>query len=275
MQKNLLLTLKWGTRYGPELVNRLAEAAHKHTTTPLQIICFTDDPTGLNTNLIEARPLPAFPNVPEPFASKPWRKLSLWQKNLGGDLTGRPALVLDIDLIVMSDLTPFFTFEPTKPFAVWRNPTKPHSGVGNTSAFRFVVGAHPEVFDHYIANPLGVYENDFKIEQEYISAILGDGTATKATARTATAKQNPLYQGKNAQVFWPEGWVLSFKEDLLLPWPRRLFQVTPPPPPTCKVIAFHGKPDPEEAAAGIWPTKKGQKWKKIYKSLRPIPWLQG
>jgi hypothetical protein len=35
-------------------------------------------------------------------------------------------------------------------------------------------------------------------------------------------------------------------------------------------VIFHGKPDPDEAMVGEWPAPP---IKKIYKSLRPVPWI--
>lgn len=265
----LIFCMKWGTRYGAEYVNRLYRAcARGMRGEPFQFICFTEDTAGL-LPAIEARSLPAFTGVPAHLANKPWRKLSLWRDDLGADLLGRHALVLDVDLVVTGDLRPFFTFAPACPFVVWRNPTKPNSGVGNTSVFRFLVGRHPEICARFLQNPEGVWREEFRIEQELIAARLGDGTATRSTALTDATKADPFYAGLNLMQYWPAGWVLSFKEDLLPKWPQRLWQPTPLPP-SARVVAFHGKPDPDEAAQGIWPAPW---YKKLYKTIRPVPWV--
>jgi hypothetical protein len=93
-----------------------------------------------------------------------------------------------------------------------------------------------------------VYRQEFRIEQELISALVG---------------------AKGAQVFWPGHWCRSFKEELLPGWPQRLWQV-PQLPADCRVVVFHGKPDPDEALVGRWPAKG---WKKWYKTVRPTPWI--
>jgi hypothetical protein len=265
----LIFCMKWGTRYGPTYVNRLYQACQRGMGgAPFQLVCFTDDSTGLFP-AIDARPLPKFEGVPTHLANKPWRKLSLWRDDLDADLLGRHALVLDVDLVVTGDLRPFFNFAPQCPFVVWRNPTKPHSGVGNTSVFRLLVGSHPEICARFLQNPEQVWREEFRIEQELIAARLGDGTATRTTALSETAKADPFYAGLKLMQYWPQGWVLSFKEDLLPKWPQRLWQPTPLPP-SAKVVAFHGKPDPDEAAQGIWPAPW---YKKVYKTIRPVPWV--
>ncbi len=268
-QPALILCMKWGTRYGADYANRLYRAvALGMMGQPFQLVCFTDDAEGLMP-AIDARPLPAFDGVPDHLANKPWRKLSLWRTDLGEDLLGRDALVLDLDLVVLGDLTRFFFFFLPVQLVVWRNPTKPQSGVGNTSVFRFRVGSHPEICARFQENPVEVWQREFRIEQELIAARLGDGTATRTTALTDATKADPFYAGLNQMAYWPEGWVLSFKEDLLPRWPQRLWQVVPRPA-TASVVAFHGKPDPDEAMAGIWPAPW---YKKVYKSLRPVGWV--
>lgn len=265
----LLLCMKWGRRYGADYANRLYRAVVRGMHgQPFQLVCFTDDRTGLRPE-IDARPLPPLPNVPPHLANKPWRKLSLWRADVGADLLGRDALVLDLDLVVTGDLRPFFTHAPGCSFVVWRNPTKPQSGVGNTSVFRFRVGSHPEICDRFTANPEGVWNQEFRIEQELIAARLGDGTATRTTALSAAAKADPFYAGLNLMQFWPEGWVVSFKEDLLPGWPQRLWQPVPLPP-TAQVVVFHGKPDPDEAMLGQWPAPW---YKRPYKTVRPVRWI--
>ncbi len=243
----LFLCMKWGTRYGADYANRLYSMVSRHCTQPFQLVCFTDDTSGLNP-AIDARPLPPFAGVPEHLANKPWRKLSLWQQNLGPDLTGRDALVLDLDLVITGPLDDFFTYHPGK-YAVIENPTKRGKNIGNTSVFRFTVGKYPEICERFLNNPEKLYREEFRIEQEYISATL---------------------HPRGEQVFWPRTWVPSFKEDLLPCWPVRLWKVTNLPQ-EARIVIFHGKPDPDEARDGKWPAKAW--YKKVYKTLKPVPWI--
>lgn len=266
--EKLVFCMKWGTRYGPDYVNRLWRSVRRHTTGDVRLVCFTDDVSGID-KAVDCRPLPAFDGVPDHLAVKPWRKLTLWAADLGKDLVGRDALVLDVDLVITGSLDALFAYEPKCPFVVWRNPTKPNSGVGNTSVFRYTVGSHPEILARFVANPEYVWKEEFRIEQELIAARLGDGTAAKETGRTPAVADDPFYTGLGVMRYWPEGWVLSFKEDLLPPWPARFWQV-PALPAEARVVAFHGKPDPDEAAVGRWPCVW---WKKLYKYVRPTPWV--
>lgn len=266
----LILCMKWGTRYGPEYVNRLyGMCVRAMRGQKFQFVCFTDNGAGVVEG-VDVRRLPTFDGVPEHLAVKPWRKLTLWRDDLGDDLLGRNALFLDLDVVVTGALDAFFTFEPEREFVVWRNPTKPNDGVGNTSVFRFKVGSHPEICGRFVANAEYVWREEFRIEQELIAARLGDGTATRTTARSAAAKADPFYAGLGVMGYWPEGWCVSFKEDLLPPWPQRLWCEVPLPA-AARVVVFHGKPDPDEALRGEWPVKA--RWKKLYKTIRPVRWI--
>ena len=101
----LILTMKWGTLYGPEDVNRLARQVRHHLRRPHRFICFTDDGAGIGEG-VETRPLPEL-RLPDGSADTRWRKLALFNPDLGG-FGGATALFLDLDLIVVDDLAPFF-----------------------------------------------------------------------------------------------------------------------------------------------------------------------
>jgi hypothetical protein len=53
-------------------------------------------------------------------------------------------------------------------------------------------------------------------------------------------------------------------------WPLNFFQ-EPPLPDDARIIAFTGKPDPEDAVIGKWPEKNFIK--KSYKHVRPTKWI--
>ncbi len=71
-------------------------------------------------------------------------------------------------------------------------------------------------------------------------------------------------------IFWPDEWCQGFKSCLLPRWPLNYF-VVPPLPAGTKVVAFPGKPDPDEAMEGRWPHKHW--YQAFYKYVRPTPWI--
>ena len=160
--------MKWGTRYGPEFVNRLWAAIGRNTSRPTRLVCLTDNPTGIDP-AIDCHPIPDI-NLPPDLALTPWRKLTLWAHPLA-DLAG-DVLFLDLDLVITGNLDEMFDFEPGR-YCVIENWTQMGQGNGNTSAFRFPVGQHSYIYDNFQADPERVL-SQFRIEQLYISREITD-----------------------------------------------------------------------------------------------------
>lgn len=231
--------MKWGTRYGPDFVNRLYRSIQRQTKRKTRLVCFTDDGEGINSN-VQIESIPEI-NLPDDLALTPWRKLTMWKAPLA-DLEG-DVLFLDLDLVITGNLDDFFDFEPGR-FCVIDNWTQPGQGIGNTSCFRFPVGKYTHIYDDIQANPEPILKK-YIIEQVYITKELDD------------------------VVFWPAIWCVSFKHSLLPKWPLNFFK-TPNLPRDTKIVAFTGKPDQDEAVIGKWPAPW---YKKHYKYVKPTPWI--
>ena len=248
----LILTIKWGTLYSAADVNRLHRQVRRHLARPHRFICFTDDMHGLDPE-IEAMPLPEL-GLAKGHADLRWRKLGLFQRGLGG-LTGQ-ALFLDLDLVVVDDLSPFFDlpgnfyiirdddlFRPKRLRRIRRRRDRFLRMVGNTSVFRFRLGSHPEVLETYLADPAAAAAS-YEHEQQMVSDILGR---------------------QGALTYWPRGWCVSFKNDCV---PRHLSSYLRDPalPQGAKIVLFAGAPKMEDVFAG-----RGHKW---YRRIGNIDWLR-
>lgn len=240
MRQQTIICMKWGTRYGPEYVNRLAAMVRRNVSRPTRFVCFTDDATGVNDD-IELHPLPDI-TIPERVAWTPWRKLSVWQYPLA-DLAG-DVLFLDLDLVITGSLDEFFEYEPGAYIAI-DNWTQPGRGIGNTSAFRFPAGKYTNIFDDFVADPEAILGR-WRIEQQYISDTIPE------------------------MIFWPAAWCVSFKHTLMPRWPMNFFKVAELPAET-RIVAFTGKPDAEDALIGEWPGRSLKQ--KLYKYVLPTPWI--
>jgi len=230
-----VICMKWGTAYGPEYVNVLRSMVGRHLARPHRFVCLTDDPTGLDPG-VEALPLPEM-DVPARKAHQPWRKIGLMAPAIG-DLAG-DALFIDLDVVVAGDVGPFFDM-PGR-FLIIENWTQKGMGVGNSSVFRFRVGAHPEIYREFLERPEAIVA-EFPNEQTFISRRAGEIG------------------------FWPADWVRSFKRHCLRPFPLNLL-LPPRLPADARIVAFHGNPKPHHAAAGEWPGGN------LVKSIRPAPWV--
>jgi len=101
-----VICMKWGVKYSPNYVNILAGMVRRHLHLPHRFVCFTENPQGLDSR-IEVRPLPKM-ELPGHLPERGWRKLSVLGEQLA-DLQGR-ALFLDVDVLILDDLEPFFTY---------------------------------------------------------------------------------------------------------------------------------------------------------------------
>jgi hypothetical protein len=50
-QKRYVFCLKWGTKYGPEYVNKLYNMVQRNTTLDYEFICLTENKTGLDPHI--------------------------------------------------------------------------------------------------------------------------------------------------------------------------------------------------------------------------------
>lgn len=230
-----ILCMKWGDAYGPDYVNRLYGMIARHLRRPFRLVCFTDDPAGLRAE-VEPLPLPPI-HLPPSHAHLPWRKLSLFGRDLFG-LRGT-ALFLDLDLVVTGPLDGFFEY-PGR-FCIIHNWTHPDRRVGNSSVYRFEIGADAYVLDRFHERPIEHWIATYRNSQTFLSDTISDLT------------------------FWPELWCRSFKKHCLGGRLRAWFRPARMPA-GARILVFHGHPKPDEAIRGEWPGG----W---YKRMRPAPWL--
>ncbi len=239
-----ILTLKWGTKYGPEYVNRLHAGVSRHLPRDFRFLCFTDDATDIRPE-VEIYPLPDF-DVPKDWLLTPWLKLALFRNGLA-DLSGS-SLFLDLDVLIVGSLLDLFTFEP-ECRCIIRDWEWPHQrllrrqGVsGNSSAFRFDAGQSQDVLDRFMAerdDALSRYRR--LVDQRYLTEALG------------------------GHVWWPDSWVVSFKRHCIPAFPLNLVRI-PHIPSDARIVVFHGHPLPDEASAGYRPRKP-------HRITRPTPWI--
>lgn len=241
-RQQTVLCLKWGTRYGSHYVNRLYSMALRNTKRPLRVVCITDDPEGIRPEVV-IRPMPPF-DLPETFRFRGFRRMFLFQKELL-DLEG-VLLHLDLDLLITGSIDDFFDYQPELDYIVSENWTQPGEGIGNMSVFRYRVGTMTKIWERFRADPMAMLEQ-YTNSQTFVSRTLGKVD------------------------FFPIEWCMGFKHSLIPKWPLNFFLTPPRPPAYARIVAFTGKPDVDEAARGEWPVSSA--WKKLYKHVRPTPWI--
>lgn len=234
--------MKWGTLYGAEYVNKLYGSVKNRLQGEFRFVCLTDNPSGIRAE-VECMACPTI-DLPEPYCNTGWRKLTLWADKFPG-MEGT-WLYLDLDVVITGPLDEFFSYAPDKSFIVMQNWTQRGKGIGNTSVFRLKMGSHPYIFDDVLKN-FARFLKEYRIEQTYISRRVHE------------------------IAFWPDDWCILFKTHCVPPWPLRFWK-QPTLPPTARIVAFPGDPNPHDAILGRWPVRKP--YKKIYKYIRPTPWIR-
>ena len=241
MEPQTVICLKWGTRYGPEYVNCLFRSVAANTKRSLRFVCITDDTKGID-EAVETQLMPPF-DLPEELRFHPFRRMFLFDQRVG-DLSGA-VLHFDLDLLVTGSIDALFDYKPESRFVTIENWTQIGKNIGNMSVFRYRIGELQEVWQRFRADPMAMKVR-YRNSQTFVSRTLDHVD------------------------FFPREWCLSFKHSLVPRWPMN-FIVAPKLPPETKVVAFTGRPDIDEARRGEWPVDAA--WKKIYKSIRPSPWI--
>lgn len=231
--------MKWGTKYGPDYVNRLFNMSRRNLTVPFSFICYTDAPEGLDP-AIDARPLPEMGfDDPE---ERGWRKLALFKKDI--DLEGR-VLFLDLDTVIVGNIDDYFTLEGEVILIKHWRPSKKH-GVGETGVYRFDAGREADIYDNFINN-ISEVKSSYRHEQAYVGDYLSS---------------------RGRLSFWPEKWMPSFKYNCMRPFLLGLF-LEPKLPAGAKMVVFHGNPTPSQAMEGRVAGLKG-----LVRFVRTPGWLR-
>jgi hypothetical protein len=231
----IVLCMKWGTKYGPEYVNRLYGMVRRHLNGEFRFVCLTDDASGVRAE-VQCLPLPTLDLAPG--ADRGWPKLTTFKADLHG-LSGR-ALFVDLDIVIVDAIDPFF--ERPGEFLIIHDWKRPWRVTGNSSVYRFRIGAHADILQRFIDDQAGVRER-YRNEQEYLSHALHE-------------------QGKLD--YWPKGWCCSFKYHCIPRWPGNYWRA-PVIPAGTRIVIFHGEVNPPDALAG--------RRNRRFRAMQPAAWV--
>lgn len=232
----IVLCMKWGTKYGPEYVNRLYGMVRRHLQGEFRFVCLTDRSSGIRAE-VQCLPIPPLalpPGIPE----RGWTKLTTFSADLHG-LHGT-ALFLDLDVVIVDDITPFF--EVPGDFLIIHDWKRPWRVTGNSSVYRFRIGAHADLLQ-YFRTHVDEVRARVRNEQAYLSDFLHK-------------------QGKLA--YWPAEWCASWKYHCIPPLPMNYWR-EPSIPRGARILIFHGVMNPPDALAG---QSRGN-----WRHAKPAPWI--
>ena len=234
--ERVVLCMKWGTKYGPEYVNRLYAMVRRHLTGAFSFVCLTDDATGLRAE-VRCLPIPQL-RLPPGTPERGWTKLTVFDEELHG-LRGT-ALLLDLDIVIVGSIDPFFQLPGE--FLIIHDWKRPWRITGNSSVVRFKIGAHADVLAEFRATQEQVRKR-LRNEQAYLSEML---------------------HRKGQLKYWPADWCRSFKYHCIPRWPTNLWR-EPLVPHGTRIVVFHGEVNPPDALAG--------RRNRRLRYLKPATWI--
>ena len=178
-------------RNTPEYVNRLRRAmVRRHLSGDFRFVCLTDDASGIRSE-VECKPIPPL-DLPPAFQSGAAPSCHLQRRPYG--LRGT-ALFLDVDVVVTEAWMTFFT-QPGE-FLIIHDYKRPWRITGNSSVYRFELGAHPDVLEYFAAT---------------LPKFARSSAMSRPTCRT-------FAQARQVAVLVRESWCPSFKYHGIPAWP--------------------------------------------------------
>lgn len=218
-----VICINWGTKYGAPFINRLYGMVARNITPPFTFTCFTDNRENLNPEIL-CEDLPPLAVAKMPINTKGvWQKSRLWGQKLG-TLTGN-VLFLDLDIVVVGSLDPFFEYGKPDDVVLAKNQTTPFERLGQTSVYRFPVGKLVPLQERFCADPQAIADK-FRFEQRYVTRSAPGGAK-----------------------FFSRRMVLHFRQDCRWTFPLN-FLLPPRLPSTARIVIFPGGYLPAHAIEG-------------------------
>ncbi len=209
MKELTVICSKWGNAYGPEYVNRLQAMVARHLTISHDFVCFTDDPSGVNTPCRDIRPYWEGKDPHILFKMQGSSGISCGYPNLymfrnDFPISGR-ILYFDLDVVIVDNIDCLISFRDDF-IGIWDWWADNING----SVTSFNGHWNPGLWDDFPPADLYTLNNG----QSWLSRKIHNPTT------------------------WPNDWVRSYKGHCMAGLPA-----------WCKIVVFHGSPKPHEVDA--------------------------
>lgn len=141
-----VLAWSWGGLFGPEYSQRLRAGLARHLHVEHELVLVTDNARGLEG----IRTVP----MPDTYVTTPRcrRRMQHFSREFGESLGATTVLGIDLDVVILGDITPIVTKFPHAPIVGWK---VGHAGVYSGSFLRFDVGALDGAWEAFAADPDG------------------------------------------------------------------------------------------------------------------------
>jgi hypothetical protein len=194
-------------------VNILKNMVKRNLHLPHEFICITDRPnaSGYDSD-VSVIPLwqPIIPNGFNNLKPNCYRRLKLFAPEAKEIIGGDRFLWLDLDCVIVSDITPLITQDDFKIWCSHKISTQPYNG----SMVLHTIGTRPQVWKNFNANISWqkAKEKGFQgSDQAYLGYILGRNEATWTKEKDGVyswrldIQNNPAYLPSNARIVFFHG----------------------------------------------------------------------
>lgn len=223
------------------------------TSVPFRFVCITDHAEGLDEG-IETIDLPYFALERDLWTRGMWPKLAIFKHDFFE--SGTPILYMDVDVVLNGDLAPVFEHIRSNPgmhttkdwhdtHERWFPKLFPHERITHGAVLGFTAGEQDHLYELIKDRGPDVID-EWGDDQPFIH-----------------------HQAVN-QRYFPEEWILSFKKSLAWHLPVSLLKEPSQPPESCKIVSFHGRPNPQECTQK--PFKRWGNGEKI--GFFPVSWVK-
>lgn len=228
-----IVCLKWGTKYGPEYVNRLYAGIKRNTTLSFTLHCFTDNSEGINPE-IQTHKL-------QHYLTGWWHKLFFFSNEM--PIKGR-IVYMDLDTLITGNIDEILSYD--EGFVVLRDF---YTGIWPTIKGNDNVGSGLMSFNTY--NHAHIWR-DFIIDSSSISLKF-----------EKQGDQAWIQQRQSERLYWQDifpGKIVSFKVHCN----KQLA-------PDARIVCYHGRPSIPESITNV--TKVHKILKDIIGDIQPAPWV--
>ncbi len=236
-----IVTWKWSqpnyrSTFTSEHVNILAGMVARFYPEPHEMVCFTDDPKGIESH-IRVLPLPEkYSDVPSPHGpANPscYRRLFMYSEQ-ARDVIGHRFVSLDLDTVILDKMSPIW--DRSDDFVIWGDTAL--RTYYNGSMMMMAAGSRKQVWEQFdpIESPKETRRRHMTgSDQAWISLCLGPGQPKWTTAdgvysfrNHINVKQNPGLP-KNARIVFFHGsfdpWMPKVQQQY--PWVKKFYRKAP------------------------------------------------
>ena len=247
-----IICIKWGTCYDAKSVNLLYAMVKRHVQAhAVRFFCFTENANELHPDII-IQPLPIMHLTnPNDLKYGYLKEAGLCDDYLAG-LNGQRVFFFDLDVIITGNLDPMLSFPQSDDFVIIKDWNSKGNRVGQATCYSWQVGTLGFIKKDFENRPKEIIQEFYTASQAYLSS--------------------KVIEKWGALIFWPESWCRSFKIHALPRWYLRRW-IEPRLPQDTILLAFHGHPKMADAIVGQWGDAKIPWLKRVYKTIRPTPWI--